>query len=153
MFDNFASSWSTLSLCCFVAQILPSHLRMICFVNHSFAVGFKSLFSWPSWYLFYLGSQHLECRVKFTRLLRSFLSMLETKFWFIQLKQGSIVRLDVVLKACVLYFLKIFFERYITFKDLDEIAITTNVCLYKHNQKIKTIGRHVSRFPTFTASG
>ena len=41
--------------------------------------------------------------------------------------------------------------RYIKFKNLDEIAITTNVYLYKHYQKTKTLCRHVSRFPTFTA--
>ena len=43
--------------------------------------------------------------------------------------------------------------RYIKFKNLDEIAITNNVYLYKHYQKTKTLCRHVSRFPTFTAWG
>ena len=41
--------------------------------------------------------------------------------------------------------------RYIKFKNLDKIAITTNVYLYKHCQKTKTLCRHFSRFPTFTA--
>ena len=41
--------------------------------------------------------------------------------------------------------------RYIMFKNLDEIAITTNVYLYKHYQKTKTLCLHVSRFPTFNA--
>ena len=32
------------------------------------------------------------------------------------------------------------------FKNLDEIAIKTNIYLYQHFQKIKTLCRHVSRF-------
>ena len=39
------------------------------------------------------------------------------------------------------------------FKNLDGIAFTTSVYLYKHYQKSKTLCRHVSRFPTFTAWG
>ena len=37
------------------------------------------------------------------------------------------------------------------FKNLDEIAIRTNVYLYKHYKETKTLCRHVSRFPIFTA--
>ena len=53
------------------------------------------------------------------------------------------------LQACVHYFLK----RYIKFKNLDEIAITTNVYLYNHYQKTKTLCRHFSRLPTFADWG
>ena len=41
----------------------------------------------------------------------------------------------------------------IKFKNLDEIAIITNVYLHKHYQRTKTLCRHVSRFPKFTAWG
>ena len=41
--------------------------------------------------------------------------------------------------------------RYIKFKNLDEIAITTKVYLYKHYEKTKTLCCHVSCFPKFTA--
>ena len=54
-------------------------------------------------------------------------------------------------KACVRYFTENL--RYIKLKNLDEIVITTNVYLYKHYQKTKTLRRHVSRFPTFTTWG
>ena len=56
-----------------------------------------------------------------------------------------------VFKSCVRYFLKKL--RYIKFKNLDEIAIKTNIYLYQHHQKTKTLCRHVSRFPVFTAWG
>ena len=42
--------------------------------------------------------------------------------------------------------------RYIKFKNLDQITIKNNVYLYQHYQKTKTLCRHVSRFPRFTAS-
>ena len=41
--------------------------------------------------------------------------------------------------------------RYIKLKNLDEIAIVTNVYLYKLYQKTKILCCHVSCFPTFTA--
>ena len=51
----------------------------------------------------------------------------------------------------------LFFEnfRYIKFKKLDEITITTSVYQYKHCQKTKTLCRHVLRFPNlmFEAKG
>ena len=43
-----------------------------------------------------------------------------------------------------------FFSYFTLFKNLDEIAITTSVYLYKHCQKTETLCRHVLRFPTFT---
>ena len=39
------------------------------------------------------------------------------------------------------------------FKNVDEIAVITNVYLYEHYQKTKTLSCHVLRFPSFTASG
>ena len=56
----------------------------------------------------------------------------------------------MLFEACVRYFLKIL--RYIKFKNLDQITIKNNVYLYQHYQKTKTLCRHVSRFPRFTAS-
>ena len=38
-------------------------------------------------------------------------------------------------------------------KNVDEIAIITNVYPYEHYQKTKALCRHVLRFPSFTASG
>ena len=55
-------------------------------------------------------------------------------------------RISLKLVSAIFWKLKIH-----KFKNLDEIAITTNVYLYKHCQKTKTLCRHLSRFPTFTA--
>ena len=63
--------------------------------------------------------------------------------------KGSGFSYHLLHKACVCYF----FEnlREIKFKNLYQIAITASVYLYKHCQKTKTLCRHVSCFPTFTA--
>ena len=58
----------------------------------------------------------------------------------------------------VLYFLKLVSVtslklKYIKFKNLDQIVITTNVYLYEHYQKTKTLCCHVSCFTPLTASG
>ena len=59
----------------------------------------------------------------------------------------SLFNVDINLKLLSTILLKL------KIHHVDEIAIKTNVYLYEHYQKTKTLCRHVLRFPSFTASG